>query len=338
MPVGLTAKQIVGAYLEDQWEDFIEEWTSSKSCFAKIERVSGSGDQGRDVMCLDREPMVAGHWVNYQCKHLAHPLMPSEAWVELGKLCYFTFIGDFPVPRQYRFVCPHDVGPSLHYYLNHPVELRDELIREWSDKCEKKITAKLAVPLEGDLLKYVQAFDFSIVNFTPLVEVLAEHRTTHFWAERFKAALPKRPDPLIPPAAITAGEAGYVAKLLEAYGDVEKRQFASVAELAAFENYNAHLKRARKAFFRADQLNRFSREISTPGAFEKFKEQVMDGVADTLAETHAHGLARVTATTKAAATLQLGNCELAPLVEVADRHGACHHLANDGQIKSWITS
>lgn len=337
-PVGLTPKQIVGAYSDGQWEDFIEEWSSSLAAgFAKVERISGPGDKGRDVICLDREPAAAAAWVNYQAKHYAHPLMPSEAWIELAKLCYYTFKGDYPVPREYRFICPHDVGPALHRLLNNPIELKNGLIKAWPEKCETQLVEGTIVRLEGALLAYVEAFDFRIFGYTPVNDVIEGHRKTRFWQERFKTSLPSRPNETPPPDGITAGEAKYVSKLLDAYSDAEKRQFKAVDELQPFTAYDRHLKRARRAFFRADQLNRFSREISLPGAFEKFKSQIHDGIADTLADTHPHGLARVKAATTVAGTLQLGSCELDSVAEPLDRQGACHHLANDDSIKSWLT-
>jgi hypothetical protein len=30
----------------------------------------------------------------YQCKHYAHPLQPTESYLELGKLCVYTNRGD----------------------------------------------------------------------------------------------------------------------------------------------------------------------------------------------------------------------------------------------------
>ena len=34
-------------------------------------------------------------WDNYQCKHYEKPLTPSDVWVELGKLCYYTMVGEY---------------------------------------------------------------------------------------------------------------------------------------------------------------------------------------------------------------------------------------------------
>lgn len=331
----MTEQQIVGAYTAEQWEDFTQEWASSlQAKFKKVERISGAGDKGRDLICLECEPIAPSRWANYQCKHYDRPLLPSEIWVELGKLCYYTWKGDFPVPREYRFVAPHDVGPKLHHFLSKPAKLREELVKAWPDACQRKITS-VEVPLTGPLKAYVEAFDFSIVGYTPVAEILAGHRTTRFWQERFRTVLPKRPDAIEPPPSLTGEETVYVAKLLAAYGEAAKQSFPTVDTLAQTTPYPGHLKRSRRAFFRAEQLNRFSRELFAPGTFDKLKDQIHDGVADTVATAHAHGYARVLAATEAARNLQLGNSDLSALVEVADRHGICHHLANEDRIE-WV--
>ena len=54
-----------------------------------------------------------GPWDNFQCKHYDHPLAPSDIWLELGKLCYFTHLGEYSIPRQYYFVAPRGVGTKL---------------------------------------------------------------------------------------------------------------------------------------------------------------------------------------------------------------------------------
>jgi hypothetical protein len=52
-------------------------------------------DKGCDVVGI---PQVGSlEWANFQCKHYDHPLMPSEVWVELGKVCFYTYIGDYSV-------------------------------------------------------------------------------------------------------------------------------------------------------------------------------------------------------------------------------------------------
>jgi hypothetical protein len=336
IPVGLTARQIVGAYLPAQWEDFVEEWgLSLKPPYVVIEHIGGPGDKGRDVIARLQDDLVAGQWDNYQCKHYDRPLMPSDIWGELAKLCFFTWNGTYPLPRRYRFVAPHDVGPKLQLLLTKPADLRREFIASWPSEGMKDLGAQL-VKLEGDLRIYIEAFDFSIVGYQPVSEVLEQHRKTPHWHERFKQALPPRPAPGALPDRPMAAESNYLAQLLRAYGHASGRDL-TWSEVEGMQKFSAHLKRSRRAFFRAEELYRFSRELFPTGVFDRFKRQIHEGIIDVVDATHANGYECVVAATAAAQNLQLGNCELAPIVEVGDRHGACHHLANDGTI-TWVKS
>ena len=77
------------------WEGFVNEWVSSLDAYALVERASGPGDMGCDVIATLDPTLTDGPWDNYQCKHYDHPLAPSDIWIELAKLCYFTFTGAF---------------------------------------------------------------------------------------------------------------------------------------------------------------------------------------------------------------------------------------------------
>lgn len=338
MPYGLVPRQIVSAYEAGQWEEFIQEWMQGlRSEYVDVQRFSGAGDKGRDVVGFVSHPASSSQWDNYQCKHYKAPLRPSDIFVELGKLCYFTHIGDYSIPRKYRFVAPHDVGPKLKDLLLKPNELRKELINHWNENCEANITDTQTLPLTGALLDHVSRFDFSIVGYSPLVAVIEQHMKTPFWATRFRTAPATRPRALEPPSQLAAHEARYVQQLLDAYSDAEKRQIHDLHELESIPKYHSHLKRSRQWFFQAEALDRFSRDNYPVGEFEKVKQQIYDGVVDTAEQEHAHGFDRVCATTSRAAILVLGNSELASFAEIADKQGLCHHLANEDKLK-WVPS
>ena len=90
--------------------------------------LGGAGDKGRDVVGYLGDPQTACEWDSYQCKHYDHPLMPTDIYTELGKLCVYTNRGDFTVPRRYRFVAPRGVGVKLHDMLRNAEKLREALI------------------------------------------------------------------------------------------------------------------------------------------------------------------------------------------------------------------
>ena len=333
---GQTPHEILSTYNEDEWEIFVEEaMYGVQPPFASIQRFSGAGDKGRDVACFLTEPIHASHWENYQCKHYSHPLRPADVWIELGKLCYYTFKGDYTVPHRYRFAAVNEIGPALKDLFLKPERLRAGLITNWAKHCERGITDAEAVLLAGAFSDYVEKFDFSIVGYVPVAVLIQHHINTKHWITRFKYCPSVRPASIEPPLEPADCETTYVRQLLNAYADAEKSAFAAPKDFASFPYLVEHYKRSRRWFYKAESLNRFSRESYQPGAFEKVKEQVQDGVAEVVTRKHANGLECVDATTSCAGQLQIGNSPLANLVEPGDLKGMCHHLANDGKVE-WV--
>ena len=263
--------------------------------------------------------------------------MPSDVYTELGKLCVYTHRGDFTVPRLYRFVAPRGVGVKLHDMLKNPEKLRNALIENWSEYCEKKISASDAFPLMGELAKYVAAFDFTRVWYLTPQEVLNQHRKTKHWTRRFPGEPPIRPDPTPPPVDVQQHELVYLTKLLGAYADHTKQSVNCVEDLKCLPKLEKHLQRSRSYFYSAEALARFSRDQFKPGAFEGVKQHIFDGVVDTTMAAYADGFQCVLAVTDAAAKLPLPQSDLNPYVSPADKKGFCHHLANDDKL-DWVQS
>jgi hypothetical protein len=333
---GQTPHEILSTYNEDEWEIFVEEsMYGVQPPYASVQRFSGSGDKGRDIACFATEPVHSSHWDNFQCKHYPHPLHPGDIWVELGKLCHYTFKGDYTVPRRYRFAALNEVGPTIKDLFLNPEKLRAGLIANWSKDCEKQITETGSILLDGAFRDYVNNFDFAIVGYVPIAVLIQQHSKTSHWFTRFRLCPPLRPDSMLPPPEPAAFEATYVRKLLDAYADSEKCVFAAPDDISASPHLAEHFKRARRWFFKAESLNRFSRESYPPRTFEKVKEQVHDGIAEVVSGKHGNGLERVDATTACAGQLKVGNSPLAEQVESGDLKGMCHHLANDGKIE-WV--
>lgn len=334
---GLTPWKLIQTYSADEWEEFVVEWTDGlRSGYRQVVHLAGAGDKGRDVIVyLDDPKDPTCPWDNYQCKHYAHPLRPSDVYTELGKLCVYTFRGDYTIPRIYRFVSPIGVGTKLHDLLKRPEEVKRELIANCAGYCEKRISEKEDFPLVGELKKYVEGFDFSIVWFLTPQEVLSQHQQTRHWHRRFKIDLPKRPIADPPPAQIQPHELPYVKCLLDAYGDYLKKDVLSLDELANLPKLAQHFYRARGYFFTAEALARFSRDQFAPGAFDSVKDQVHSGVVEVTAGDHRDGYACLYEVAKAATALLLPDSDLVPYVGPADKIGMCHHLANDGRL-CWV--
>src|SRR5690606_10979247 len=98
----------------DEWEEFIEEWaTSLQSTYVKVRRFGGSGDCGVDIAAFCTDKGFEDTCDNYQCKRYANPLRPGDIWVELGKVIYYSHIGEYTPPRKHYFVASLGVGTTL---------------------------------------------------------------------------------------------------------------------------------------------------------------------------------------------------------------------------------
>jgi hypothetical protein len=317
----------------DQWEAVVDEWASSLPGYGLVERAGGAGDMGCDVIATVNPSDPDSAWDNFQCKHYDRPLAPSDIWVELGKLCYYTHVEEYSVPRLYRFVAPRGIGTKLLNLLKKPEKLREGLIANWATKCAKHITSTKDVSLEGVLLAHVQAFDFARIGHLPTPQLIEQHHKTPYFAVRFGLGLPARPPSPAPPTDIAAGETRYVAQLLEAYGDNQRAVYSAPSALDAM--HQRHLHRARENFYCAEALRSFSRDTLPDGAFENLQDQIFDGVIDTAEADHACGLTRVNATTSQATSLSLTSSALLGRVEPSDRKGVVHQLANEDRL-TWV--
>lgn len=315
------------------WEGFVNEWATSLGEYGLVERTSGAGDMGCDVIGTVNPSDINSAWDNYQCKHYGHALTPSDVWIELGKLCYYTWRGNYTVPRRYRFVAPRGVGGKLARLLKRPAELKAELVAAWDEKCAKDITSAATVALDSDLRSHIEAIDFSIFSYVPPLELVEQHAKTRYFAVRFGLGLPPRPPPPAPPMKLGAGETRYVQQLFDAYSDNLGRPVTHPEDLTP--RLSGHFGRAREAFYCAEALRNFSRDTLPDGAFDHLQDQIFDGVIDVAEATHACGFTRLTATTAQAANLQITSSALVGRFETQDRHGICHQLANADRL-TWV--
>ena len=323
-------------YSSEEWDEFIEEWAGGfDPPYYLFDRIDGAGDKGRDIVGYCAEPNSGCEWDNYQCKHYGTSLQPNHIWVELGKLCIYTHLGEYTIPRSYKFVSPRGVGTKLHDLLREPDKLKLGLIKNWTEKCEKKISSIEKYPLTGKLKTYVENFDFNIVSYIPVNQILEQHRKTRHWYIRFEEEKPDRPDVDLPPEEPRSDEIKYVGSLLNVYSAHLNVPIASHKEIPPNSPTSRHFNRSREWFYSADSLNRFSRDQVEPGTFEKLKQDILDGVIDTIDDTHEDAFRRVKETTDRAETVTPANSKLTSYVRPADKKGICHHLVNDDEL-DWM--
>lgn len=338
----LPPEQHIKAYSEDEFENFVREWAFyygqlRQKAYVRVGRFGGAGDMGRDVVGYIDPPSTKGKLDIFQCKHYGHGLHPGDVWTELGKLCYFTFVGAFAVPEAYHFVCPYDVGPELGSLLENPNELRQRVIHEWEEHIARRISKKQVIKLEGALLDHVTAFEFKRVGYKPIHEIAQEFGATPQYASRFGGGLriPRSTDKK-PPAEIEGHEQRYVEQLIQAYQDHED-DGVKLENLSAYPDFSRHFTRSRVRYFCAETLRIDVRDNLPEGVtFEQVQDQVFDSVADVCEDrTHGSGFVRVNAVTDHAGNYVVHDHALKGYLNSQILKGVCHQLANADKLK-WV--
>lgn len=328
----------------EDWEQFTQEWLSfykANGTYQSIRRFSGPGDRGLDVVAFTDSDGFAKPWDSYQCKHCDHALTPGDVYGEIGKIIYHSFQRTPPfnqscrVPRCHVFVAPLGVGITLGRLLKDPDHLKEEVRAKWQNHCVPPIGKAIKAPLEGDLLDYLQAFDFSIFGDRTAVELVEEHAQTVFHAFRFGGGFPLRGVPDVPPAEPTEAESLYLRKLLDAYSDHLGKHIAMREDLVPNPVLEVHYKRQRVLFYSAESLRNFARDRTPPRTFDSLQDDVYNGVIDICESPHADALACLRNTITAAGQLNVTGNALVGVTKVADKQGICHQLANDDRL-TWI--
>lgn len=317
----------------DVWENLTCDWLYSLRLHARIEKYAGSGDQGLDVVAFESATSDAP-WDSYQCKHYDHKLAPGDVWTELGKLVYYTFHGEYSVPRRHHFVAPQGPGTELSKLLHKPELVREGLIENWEKKCQAKITSKQNIQLDDDLKKYIDGFDFGIVSAVSPHAIIADLRKAPaVFIQYFGGGITKERDPVSsPPTEVQAFETNYVRALLDAYEHRLGTSLPAPSDLT-HQDLGAHFARSRQEFYSAESLREFSRDSVPTGTFESLLDDVHSGVVDVEQAQHADAVERVLAVVKQAKALHITSNALIKVARPADQGGMCHQLANDFRLR-----
>lgn len=230
---------------EDSFEQFTLEWLfgCKKSKYSSIKRIGGAGDKGRDVVGYYSDGTVD----YYQCKHYNTGLAPTNYYLELGKLCYYTYKKEIPIPKEYFIIASNDVGSSLQDLIDKPSDLLTSLIKNWDTYCKTKITKTKEVPLDKSFLDYIKSFDFTIIKTYPIAQVVDEYLDTIYGNIRFGGRRLSLPTTLTPTDTVESEEMPYISALLEAYSDELNIKIDTIKSLEAYDElttqYDADLKR-----------------------------------------------------------------------------------------------
>ncbi|UFX46953.1 restriction endonuclease [Bradyrhizobium sp. 41S5] len=315
---------------DDELEKFTRKWALQKKGYFEVERSSGAGDMGRDVVGYLTKARHEGDWDNYQCKQYGKPVPLGTGLLELGKILYFASIGKFTAPVKYYFVAPKGVQRTLRDLISKPSELKQALIVGWGKYCSTAITKKTKIALTPELKQFIEAWDFSRVTVLSIDAILDDVASKAVMAEWFG----KDPGPAprgAAPSEIEQREMPYIQALVEAYGERDGLPYAGHAAVKTHADHGPHLDVQRERFFDADAFSRFYRDNTMSEEIEVLRTDMLHGVFDVHRIPHADSLARADAVLAQAANVQPSGV-LSRHARVPVKQGICHHFVNEGRL------
>jgi hypothetical protein len=315
---------------DEDLERFVRDWIARKtSDYVEVQRFSGAGDLGRDIVGFLTDRRHEGPWHNYQCKQYGRTLATSSALLELGKILYHSDSGEFTPPTAYFFVAPRGMGRDLEKLVFNPSELRTALIDRWNAVCARKIVTGQTIALEGSLLALVNAFDFGQVKRLTVDDILGDETAAPVLAKWFGADPGPAPRGIVP-SDVDVREQLYLGQLIDAYGERAGSPFDDHVAVGDHPEFGEHLQDQRKRFFEADAFNRFYRDNTLEEDLEALHDDVYHGVSGHYRGNHGDTLGRIDAVMSQAAAVTPGGL-LARHARVPVKQGFCHHFANDGK-------
>ena len=324
---------------DKSFENFILEWAYgyNKSQYSGgAFKFNGAGDKGRDVVCfLENKQNKNAKWVNFQCKYYKNQLAPNDIWEEIGKVLYYTFIGDYSIPEKYYFVCHKGVGPKLFDFLQSPEKLKTNLLKNWAK--DWGLAKSHNLNLEGKFKKHVEDFDYSIFTHKSQMDLIEEHSKTKYFVLRFgRGAKVKRKKPLLPKDEISKEEEQlvYIQELLKAYSSFKKEKIDKLEVLEKFEKLFNHFKEQRISFYFAEQLKQFGKEtFSNHADYDSLMDQVYSGIYEILEMDYEDGYKRLQSVISHSTKLSIQDHILKENIQIRDKKGICHQLVDEKKFK-----
>lgn len=347
---GLSARQVFGSGLPltkvkrletfsaDQFQLLVGEWAYYylSSQYVEVANLGGSGDKGRDIVGYT-EPSGTPRrkYDNYQCKHYDNQLAPTDFYLELGKLCYYTFTGQLYLPERYYIVASKGVGTKLHDLINDPIKLKAKLIENWAKYCQAHLVAGEQIELKDALLRHVENLDLGIVRELSQFDLLEQHKASPSHHAIF-GTIPETPRQAVDtPAAVQLREQNYVSQIYSVFAEFLGRAVSSQQDIQTEVQLRDCFNDARNSYYSVETLKAFSRDnLIDTSAIDDLFTQIHNGIRPTFFNLHNSKYARMLSVYSESMQLQLAVNTLGSFVEPQDRVGICHHLANDNRI-SW---
>lgn len=331
----LSPLQRLATFSDDDFEEIVQIWAYEYlgSRYSKVRRCGGAGDKGRDIIAWKN----GKDWDNYQCKFYEKKLTPTNFYVELSKLCYYTKNGDYPIPQKYFLVSREGIGPKLGDLISKPDDLKKLLIKNWKDYVEKNITKSQHVRLEGDMKRYVEDFDFGIIETIEPHEMLQQFKNTSYYLYFFGGQIQKnRIQTVVPEFIENEKQMRYVEQLLIAYSEELSDEINRIEDLEKYGNFKIHFELQRQNFYSIETLKQFERDNLPPDstAFEDFKTEVLTAVYSKVLNVYENSFKRLQSILDHSGLLNITSNPLSVTLSVMDKNGICHHLVNENKL-SW---
>jgi hypothetical protein len=330
MPIDNYDRQLL-ALDDTQLERFVREWVDHKTNYFEVTRFSGAGDLGRDVVGFLSPQRHEGFWHNYQCKQYGGALPTATGILEVGKILYHAYRGEYLAPSGYFFVAPRGVNRNLEKLIYSPSLFKKTLLDDWDKYCAESIVQGATITLDADLRAFITAFDFSKIGRLKLDDILIDPYVKPVLFKWFGAD-PGPPPKGIAPAEVQDSELPYIMQLVDAYSQRAGTSFVDHTEVAGHPTHGPHLAMQRERFYDADAFKRFYRDNTDKVVLDTFEKDILHGVIDTCNASHSDALACVDAVMAQAANVQPAG-PLAHHAHVPVKQGVCHHFANEEQLK-----
>jgi len=320
--------RLILALTDEELESFTQDWISSKKkSFYEITSFSGPSDMGRDVVAFISSQKHEGAWYNYQCKQYKNNLPTNTALLEIGKILYFAFLGNFTPPERYYFVAPRGINRNLETLIYKPNEFKERLISDWDIICSTSIIEGKVIKIDAQLKEFIRKYDFSKIGRLTMRQIFQDEDITPILFKRFSYDPGPAPEGIVP-NEISNTELNYISELVDAYSEREKVDFKGATDLYKKDTYKEHLKLQRIRFYDADSFKRFYRDNTDRNEISGIEKEVFHGVIDKCNESYLDRLERINTVMAHAATLQPTGI-LAKHTPTTVKQGLCHHFVND---------
>lgn len=215
-------------------------------------------------------------------------------------------------------------------------KLKDALKNRWDKDCKNKITSTqpLGIELDKDFVKFIDSVNFEIFDHIPPIKLIELHSLTPYHAQRFGTNIKKRPNFTKPPIKPVSNEIVYIKELLKAFSQASGED-VEVESLSEDSDYKSEYISARKNFYAAEDLEKFSRDWLPSNSYGELIDECYESISSTVRSQFENGYQRYLATNTHVSSINYTSHPLSPYIKAQDKKGMCHQLVNLNRIK-WV--